>query len=47
MSAILGELLEQYCPAKAHVADWKPGEELKDAVFTRFGVDFEGVRPKR
>jgi preprotein translocase subunit SecA len=45
VSAILGELLEQYCPAKAHVADWNI-KGLKDAVFTRFGVDFlaEGVK---
>ncbi len=45
VSAILGELLEQYCPAKAHVADWDI-KGLKDAVFTRFGVDFlaEGVK---
>ena len=47
VSAILGELLEQYCPAKAHVADWNH-KGLKDAVFTRFGVDFiaEGVKPE-
>ncbi|MFZ1138765.1 MAG: preprotein translocase subunit SecA, partial [Candidatus Sulfotelmatobacter sp.] len=45
VSAILGELLEQYCPAKAHAADWDI-KGLKDAVFTRFGVDFlaEGVK---
>ena len=45
VSAILGELLEQFCPAKAHVADWNI-KGLKDAVFTRFGVDFlaEGVK---
>ncbi len=45
VSAILGELIEQYCPAKAHVADWNI-KGLKDAVFTRFGVDFlaEGVK---
>ena len=45
VSAILGELLEEYCPAKAHVADWNI-KGLKDAVFTRFGVDFlaEGVK---
>jgi preprotein translocase subunit SecA len=47
VSAILGELIEQYCPAKAHVADWNL-KGLKDAVFTRFGVDFvaEGVKPE-
>jgi len=45
VSAILGELLEQFCPAKAHAADWNI-KGLKDAVFTRFGVDFlaEGVK---
>jgi preprotein translocase subunit SecA len=45
VSAILGELLEQYCPAKAHADDWDI-KGLKDAVFTRFGVDFlaEGVK---
>ena len=45
VSAILGELLEQYCPAKAHADDWNI-KGLKDAVFTRFGVDFlaEGVK---
>ena len=47
VSAILGELLEQYCPAKAHADDWDI-KGLKDAVFTRFGVDFlaEGVKPE-
>ena len=46
VSAILGELMEQYCPPKAHVDDWNI-KGLKDAVFTRFGVDFmaEGVKP--
>jgi preprotein translocase subunit SecA len=46
VSAILGELMEEYCPAKAHVDDWKI-KGLKDAIFTRFGVDFlaEGVKP--
>jgi len=47
VSAILGDLLEQYCPAKAHVDDWDI-KALKDAVFTRCGVDFlaEGVKPE-
>jgi preprotein translocase subunit SecA len=46
VSAILGDLLEEYCPAKAHVDDWNI-KGLKDAIFTRFGVDFlaEGVKP--
>ncbi len=45
VSEILAELLEEYCPAKAHAADWNI-KGLKDAVFTRFGVDFlaEGVK---
>jgi preprotein translocase subunit SecA len=45
VSAILAELLEEYCPAKAHAADWNI-KGLKDALFTRFGVDFlsEGVK---
>jgi preprotein translocase subunit SecA len=45
VSEILAELLEEYCPAKAHAADWNI-KGLKDAIFTRFGVDFlaEGVK---
>ena len=47
VSAILGELMEEYCPPKAHADDWNI-KGLKDAVFTRFGVDFlaEGVKPE-
>jgi preprotein translocase subunit SecA len=47
VSGILGDLLEQYCPPKAHADDWNI-KGLKDAVFTRFGVDFiaEGVKPE-
>jgi len=47
LSAILGELLEQYCPPKAHADDWDT-KALKDAIFTRSGVDFlaEGVKPE-
>jgi preprotein translocase subunit SecA len=47
VSAILGDLLEQYCPPKAHVDDWDI-KALKDAIFTRCGVDFiaEGVKPE-
>ena len=43
--AILGELLEEYCPEKAHADDWNI-KGLKDAIFTRFGVDFlaEGIK---
>ena len=45
VSSILGDLLDEYCPAKAHVDDWNI-KGLKDAIFTRFGVDFlaEGVK---
>jgi preprotein translocase subunit SecA len=45
VAAILAEQLEDYCPEKAHVADWNI-KGLKDAIFTRFGVDFiaEGVK---
>jgi preprotein translocase subunit SecA len=45
VSSILGGLMEEYCPPKGHAADWNL-KGLKDAVFTRFGVDFvaEGVK---
>jgi preprotein translocase subunit SecA len=45
VSAILGDLMDQYCPPKGHADDWNI-KGLKDAVFTRFGVDFiaEGVK---
>ena len=47
VSATLGELMDEYCPPKAHADDWNI-KGLKDAVFTRFGVDFiaEGVKPE-
>jgi len=47
VSAILAEQLEEYCPPKAHADDWNI-KGLKDAIFTRFGVDFlaEGVKPE-
>ncbi len=47
VSAILAEQLEQHCPPKAHPDDWDI-KGLKDAIFTRFGVDFlaEGVKPE-
>jgi len=47
VSGILGDLMEEYCPPKGHVDDWNI-KGLKDAVFTRFGVDFiaEGVKPE-
>jgi preprotein translocase subunit SecA len=48
VASILGELLDQHCPPKAHVDDWDI-KALKDAIFTRFGVDFlaEGVKPEQ
>jgi preprotein translocase subunit SecA len=47
VSGILGDLLEKYCPAKAHADDWDL-KGLKGAVLTRFGVDIyaEGVKPE-
>ncbi len=47
VSGILGEMLEQYCPLKAHVDDWDL-KGLKDAIFGRFGVDIyaEGLKPE-
>jgi preprotein translocase subunit SecA len=47
VSGILGEILERFCPVKAHVDDWDL-KGLKDAIFTRFGVDIyaEGVKPE-
>jgi len=47
VSAILADQLEQFCPPKAHADDWNI-KGLKDAIFTRFGVDFlaEGVKPE-
>jgi preprotein translocase subunit SecA len=46
VAGILSDLMEQFCPAKGHPADWDI-KGLKDAIFTRFGVDVlaEGVKP--
>ncbi len=46
VSGILGDMLEKFAPAKAHADDWDL-KGLKDAIFTRFGVDIyaEGVKP--
>ncbi len=48
VSGILGDILELHCPPKAHVADWDL-KALKDAIFTRFGVDIyaEGLKPEQ
>ncbi|MGB6473016.1 MAG: preprotein translocase subunit SecA [Candidatus Sulfotelmatobacter sp.] len=45
VSAILGEQMDEFVSPKAHVDDWNI-KGLKDAIFTRFGVDFlaEGVK---
>jgi len=47
VSGILGDLMEEHCPPKAHVDDWDI-KGLKDAIFTRFGVDIlaEGIKPE-
>ncbi|MBV9623157.1 MAG: preprotein translocase subunit SecA [Acidobacteria bacterium] len=47
VAGILSDLLEQHAPVKAHPADWD-AKGLKDAVFTRFGVDIfaEGIKPE-
>jgi preprotein translocase subunit SecA len=47
VSGILSELMDQYAPVKAHPEDWDL-KALKDAVFTRFGVDIlaEGMKPE-
>jgi preprotein translocase subunit SecA len=47
VSGILGDLLEQHCPTKVHPEDWDL-KGMKDAIFTRFGVDIlaEGIKPE-
>jgi preprotein translocase subunit SecA len=47
VSGILGDLIEQHCPVKAHADDWDI-KGLKDSIFTRFGVDIisEGLQPE-
>jgi len=47
VAGILGDLMDQFCSLKAHPADWDI-KGLKDAVFTRFGVDIlaEGIKPE-
>jgi len=47
VAGILGELMDQFCAVKVHLADWDT-KGLKDAIFTRFGVDIlaEGVKPE-
>ncbi len=47
VSGILGDILDRTCPPKAHVDNWDL-KALKDAIFTRFGVDIyaEGLKPE-
>jgi preprotein translocase subunit SecA len=47
VAGILGGLIDQFCPVKVHPADWNV-KALKDAIFTRFGVDIlaEGIKPE-
>jgi preprotein translocase subunit SecA len=47
VTGILGSLIEQFAPVKAHVDDWDL-KGLKDGIFTRFGVDIyaEGIKPE-
>jgi len=47
VAGILSDLLDQYAAVKVHPADWDI-KGLKDAIFTRFGVDIlaEGIKPE-
>jgi len=47
VSGILSDLMDEFCAAKVHIADWDV-KGLKDAIFTRFGVDIlaEGIKPE-
>jgi len=47
VAGILSDLLDQYAGLKVHAADWDI-KGLKDAIFTRFGVDIlaEGMKPE-
>src|SRR5213076_2242481 len=38
VAGILSTLMDQYCAVKTHPEDWDT-KGLKDAIFTRFGVD--------
>ena len=48
VSAILGEMIERYCPIKEHADNWDV-KGLKDAIVARFGVDVyaEGIKPEQ
>jgi preprotein translocase subunit SecA len=47
VTSILGDLLDQFVSRDVHAEDWNI-KGLKDAIFTRFGVDIlaEGVKPE-
>jgi len=47
VAGILSDLMEQFCAVKVHPEDWDI-KGLKDAIFTRFGVDIlaEGIKPE-
>ena len=47
VSGILSDVMDQFCPVKVHPDDWDI-KGLKDAIFTRFGVDIlaEGIKPE-
>src|SRR6266849_1993801 len=47
VAGILSDLLDQHAAIKTHPADWDV-KGLKDAIFTRFGVDIlaEGIKPE-
>jgi preprotein translocase subunit SecA len=47
VAGILSDLMDQFCAPKVHPSDWDI-KALKDAIFTRFGVDIlaEGIKPE-
>ncbi len=47
VSGILSNLIDEFAPVKVHPANWDI-KGLKDAIFTRFGVDIlaEGISPE-
>ncbi len=47
VAGILSELMDEFCAVKVHPDDWNI-KGLKDAIFTRFGVDIlaEGIQPQ-
>ncbi|HEY4661156.1 MAG TPA: preprotein translocase subunit SecA [Terriglobales bacterium] len=47
VAGILSDLLDEHAALKTHPADWDI-KGLKDAIFTRFGVDIlaEGIKPE-